>query len=203
MTPLAKQIIAEAVKWYERDCVETTKNRGLCIDQIHEQFGEEWAEMRRRDAYCAKFVTIVLDDAFKKFNAKNPLNTARAATMLDLAVKNLIPITDTPNEGSVFYKKSSAPGSSGHVGIVVRNDGNGKFVTIEGNAPDPTTKKEGVVSLIRSTITDTSLRFIQVQNVLGDTQPALLAGMNPIAGVLLIGAAIYAYKHFGEQRRAT
>lgn len=200
MTPLAKEIVEEAYRWYERDCFETTRNRGACIDNIHEEFGEEWAASRRRDAYCAKFVTIVLDEAFKKFNAKNPIVTARAATMLDLAVRNLIPITDEPNVGSIFYKKSSAPGASGHVGIVVKNIDGVKFATIEGNAPDPKTGKEGVVSIIRSRATDRTLQFIQIQNRLGNESLPLLASFNPILSVVLLGVAFYAYKQYAGNK---
>ncbi|MEK7500150.1 MAG: CHAP domain-containing protein [Patescibacteria group bacterium] len=161
---LAETIIAKAVNWYEQQCYEVTGNRGPCIDMIHELYNQAWIEDHTSEAYCAEFVSVVLKQAFGEFGKSAPIYTASAVGMLNAARAKNITIDKRATPGAVFYKKSSAAGSSGHVGIVTKIDGSDKFYTIEGNARDPNTGREGVVNLIRKFSTDDSIKIIHVEN---------------------------------------
>ena len=88
--------------------------------------------------------------------------------------------------------RSISPKYTGHVGIVYENIDGNRFKTIEGNATDPVTKKEGVVSVIRSVDSDPSLEIVHIEDYL-DMNPTLLAGSGIARYLLLAVAAGYVY----------
>jgi LPXTG-motif cell wall-anchored protein len=194
-----KAIIEEAVSWVMPQpgelCLETGTNRGECIDKISEIFnGKVVAE-----AYCAKFVWVVCQNALGE-NNKLP-KIAGAKAMLDAAKKTKGLVVDrTPKPGSVFYRKSTAAGATGHMGIVVWGDDK-YFYTVEGNTqfclkagikcPDLTQdnpKLEGVGShyIPYSDISSKGYEFIHTEYLLGDEQVDVT--MNPIKKGTLITA---------------
>ncbi len=129
MNALQDEIIRWAVWWKERSCREVTKNRGTCIDEIHLRFS---GSKTSRDPYCAKFAWVVLDMASGELGIQNPLpKSAGARIMRDMA-KERMRVDRIPGAGSVFYRYSTAPGASGHIGVVIGWDDTTLY-TIEGN----------------------------------------------------------------------
>lgn len=131
---LADRIVDVAAGWLKRGCVETTPNRGVCVDEIHQRFDPKWIAQQRAEAWCAKFAWVVVDEAIRDDGGTdNPLpRTAGARDMLDKAYAKGLGVDKSPAVGSVFYRRSEAAGASGHVGIVV-GVGGGQIKTIEGN----------------------------------------------------------------------
>lgn len=134
-TPLGIEIVRIAERWANLKCVEIKANAGPCIDDVQQMFsGRVIAE-----AYCAKFVWIVIQEACEKMYIKNRLpKTASAKGMLDGSIKNNMVVQGKNGiaPGTVFARKSGASGGSGwHVGIVHSWD-NDKFYTVEGNNDD-------------------------------------------------------------------
>jgi hypothetical protein len=201
MNRLADNIISTAVAWYERNCYETSNNRGTCIDDIHEQYSSDWIERNTNEAYCAEFVSVVLKTAFQKLGVNSPLYTSSAVGMLQEAKDKGISVNRKPAAGAIFYKRSKAAGSTGHVGIIVETLGDGNtFNTVEGNATDPRTGKEGVVSIRRSMSSDSTLQIIHVESVLGEGESSVvMAGVNKwqVFFLLMVAAGVVytKYKH--------
>ena len=156
MNQLRNNILGTALWWIEQQCFENSQNRGKCIDYLHERYSSSWIDQKRNEAYCAKFVSIVLKEAFQKTGAVSPIYSAGARDLRNQARAKGVKIDRNPSSGAFFYKKSSSPKYTGHVGIVYENIDGNRFKTIEGNATDPVTKKEGVVSVIRSVDSDPS-----------------------------------------------
>jgi len=131
--PPYQTILEVAAEWYKKNCVEQSTNRGICVDKIHELFDPQWITNRRAEAWCAKFCWVVYEEAARRSGTKNPLpRTAGARNMLDLSRKAGIPVDNKPAKGDVFYRKSTSPGASGHVGIVTDITPKG-ITTVEGN----------------------------------------------------------------------
>lgn len=148
ITVAGKQIIDTAAGWVTPSpgefCKEFTENRGTCIDTI----GQYYDGRIVAEAYCAKFAWVVVEQGVGHGNNKLP-HVAGAKLMLDTAKKEkLMTVDKAPKPGSVFYRVSSAKGSSGHMGIVVWGDDK-YFYTIEGNTgfclgcSDPNCRAEG------------------------------------------------------------
>jgi len=189
MTQLANKIASTAIDWLKLQCYEQTSNRGTCIDKIHEYYDASWIDRNTSEAYCAEFVSVVLQKAFQEFGQDAPIFTASAIGILNDARARGITVDTTSAVGAVFYKKSSSATSSGHVGIIVEELGGGYFNTVEGNATDPTTGQEGVVSIKRSTDSDSSIRIIHVETLIGGSATVIAGTSKPLM-VLLVAAAI-------------
>ncbi len=167
MRVLAPYIVQAALAWYDRDCRETSKNAGICIDDIHRQYthySPQYDEFRR-EAYCAKFAYVVTSEAARRAGAENWLPPdALAVGMLNRAKKDGRFPTDTnPTVGSVFYRLSAAAGASGHIGVVVGVD-NANFYTIEGNAQvQPGVEGVGFFTIPRTDIAKKQFRFMHIE----------------------------------------
>jgi hypothetical protein len=128
MNILASEIVAQAGWWKSRNCRETSRNRGGCIDEIHQRFDGTV----NRDPYCAKFVWVVVDMACTYLGLKNLLpRTAGARRLLDLS-RTVLDVDRMPTAGSIFYRKSTAKGATGHMGVVIQVVPEGIY-TVEGN----------------------------------------------------------------------
>jgi hypothetical protein len=80
------------------------------------------------EAWCAKFVWMVVDLCARDFRMKNLL-VKTASTGVMVSTKS-IPVDSTPAPGCVFYK--TRPGG-GHVGFVKEITTGNKLITLEGN----------------------------------------------------------------------
>ncbi len=130
-TALGTHIIREAERWLERQCAETSANRGPCVDEIHLRFGGTV----KAEAWCAKFVWVVVDEACVQTGTKNRLPFTAGARALLTGSDGKLRVDGNPEPGAAFYRRSTAPGASGHVGIVVAVESDGIY-TIEGNTSD-------------------------------------------------------------------
>ena len=150
---LTKAILKEAEKWL--GCKETSSNRSVCVDEIQKLYNNKVTA----DAWCAKFVWAMTNEACKKLGIKNPLiQTASTATLLAEAKKTLR--TDaTPGVGSIFYTTRTG---GGHVGFVTKIINETQFETIEGNTN--TGGSDGVWNKTRNTKTQT-YQFIHLEDL--------------------------------------
>ena len=133
----ADLIISRAIAWHKNGtCVETRKNRGPCIDEIHKAYDGRV----NNDAYCAKFVYVVYNESCEIAGIPNRLpKSARAVDIMELSRKVFV-VNTVPAPGCFFYHKPSKPAvSSGHVGIVTAV-GNTGIYSIDGNAGEATNK---------------------------------------------------------------
>lgn len=151
MAEYGAAILSEAKKWLS--CKEISPNRSACVDALHKEFDVNWNGSP--DAWCAKFVWVVVGNASKFYAVSNPApHTAGALELLNQSRKAKIPVDKNPAPGCIFYKKSS--GSTGHVGFVAQVNGN-NFDTIEGNSSD-------MVKSANRTISD-DMYFIHVEKM--------------------------------------
>jgi len=198
---LTRSILIEASKWL--GCVETSNNRSVCVDEIQRLYNGKV----NADAWCAKFVWSMTNEACKKLGIANPLvQTASTATLLSNAKKTLR--TDSvAGVGSIFYTTRTG---GGHVGFVTKVVGN-RFETIEGNTTPDTGGSEGVWQKTRD-ITTKSYQFIHLEdldtienNLLAPLQFELeLIIADPrsyiSAGIILAGGVI-AYRLYKKSRK--
>ena len=151
---LTKAILQEAEKWL--GCRETSNNRSACVDEIQKLYNGKV----NADAWCAKFVWSMTNEACKKLGIDNPIyQTASTSTMLAKAKQTLRTDT-TPGVGSIFYTTRTG---GGHVGFVIKINGN-KFETIEGNTTSDTGGSEGVWNKVRDTTTR-DYQFIHLEDL--------------------------------------
>ena len=151
------------------------KNRADCLTDLKCEYN---GKIERCDsskigneAYCAQFVFVVLYRAFEAGNYPttilNKIKTAGAKLTLTNAQKNGIKVDKNPTPGSIYYKVPTAPGSSGHVGIVV-GVFNDRIHTIEANATFVFngTKFEGIwgKSFAISDINKQGMQFIHIED---------------------------------------
>jgi hypothetical protein len=163
-------IIENAMKWV--GCKENPpgSNRSVCVDTIHEQFGNMDA-----DPWCAEFVWVVTDITANQFGVSNKLpHTAGAKTLLTLSRLQLFRVDKTPAVGCIFYMPSSE--GTGHVGFVIEHVGN-YINTVEGN----TSNQVG----LRQRIITNSFYFIHVEDM---TSRTLLFGSISTPLAILLGA---------------
>ena len=118
---LTSAILKEAEKWLGCKTNSPTK----CTDEIKKLYNNKV----NNEAWCAKFVWAMTNEASKKLGIENPLiKTASTATLLSTA-KKTIRTDSTPGIGSIFYTTRTG---GGHVGFVTKINEH-KFETIEGN----------------------------------------------------------------------
>lgn len=176
-----------AAEWYKRNCVEERANRGVCVDKIHQMFDSNWIKSKRPEAWCAKFVWVVYDEAARRAGVSNPIpRTAGALLMRDMSRKAGLKVDKKPELGDVFYRKSEAAGSSGHVGIVteIKTDG---ITTIEGNLSNRVAYYWYDWKDVTSSKTDFS--FIHASSQSKSGGGPILAGTNGLLGLVLVGTA--------------
>lgn len=202
MTRLAHEIILIATQWYRRDCRESTENRGVCVDEIHERFSPSWIAQKRAEAWCAKYAWVVVDEACQRLGIHNVLpKTASAVGMRDRS-SGVIRVDTTPAVGSVFYRRSSSPGSSGHVGIVTAVTAD-KIFTNEGNLDD----RVALHYYPERQVRDPAWRFSFIHTELigggggSYSGSTLLAGTSVLPALLLMSAGVgLAYTMWGRRR---
>lgn len=183
----ASTIIERAASWYERGCIESSANRGVCIDEIHTLFDPKWVQSKRAEAWCAKFVWVVYQEAARLDGEANPIpRTAGARDMLDRARREgKLRVDNLPQEGDVFYRRSSAPGATGHVGLVKEVGSNG-VVTIEGNLDN----RVAFYTYTWAKINDPSWGFAFIHGADPSSAGGVLqAGANGLLATLLLSAA--------------
>lgn len=137
---IAAQIVCVARAWNDRPVIEVPvgSNRGPQVDLIHKRYNAAW--ITAANPYCAEFVWVVCDDAFRALGIVNPfpgysLAYANAKKTLDQSLVRGIPTDVIPMAGDVFYRFSTDPKASGHMGIVIEVLPT-EIVTIEGNQGD-------------------------------------------------------------------
>jgi hypothetical protein len=178
-------------------------NRSACIDEIQSMFDPKRVD--KGDAYCAKFVSNILNLTFPFFLKLPPaIGDSNTHQLYQKAKKQNIPILDYPVRGAVFFYARSL--TTGHVGFVehIVKEGNKivGFSTIEGNATKQVNgkTKEGVVQISRK-MGEKDYIFIDY--------PALSDLRIPTARTVLditlltagcIGA-YYTYKRFGHDAK--
>lgn len=186
-----KTIEEVAAEWYKRNCVEERANRGVCVDKIHELFDPKWITAKRPEAWCAKFVWVVYEEAARRSGTKNPLpRTAGARLMRDMSKDLGLRVDNKPQDGDVFYRASESPGSSGHVGIVtdVKADG---ITTVEGNLSNRVAYYHYDWDKIMSPKWNFS--FIHAADDSQSGSGVITAGANGLLGLVLIGTAALWY----------
>lgn len=178
------------------------ENRSKCIDEIQSMFDP--SRVDKGEAYCAKFVSNILNMTFPFFLKMPPaIGDASTIALVRKAEKNKIPILDYPVRGSVFFYRRTGGGHVGFVEHIVK-EGNKivGFSTIEGNATQTINgkKKEGVVQISRK-MNDKDFLFIDYPS-LSDlripTARTVLDGALITAGVI---GAVYTYKRFGHDAK--
>lgn len=139
---LQKEIVGQALDWmYKKKpnetWEETASNRGILLNEMKKKFGFR-AGNNVSDMWCAQFGWGILNEACKAVGCKNELpQSAGALALLNGAKKtNKVIVKSYPEVGALMYRKSGSPDSSGHIGIVVKVDNDGSFITIEGNIDD-------------------------------------------------------------------
>lgn len=174
-------------------------NRSACIDEIQKSV----VSANKDDAYCAKFVSKILNLTFPFFLKAPPaINTASTIAMRDKAAKLGI-IRSYPVRGAVFFRKRTG---GGHVGFVehIRKNENGKiigFTSIEGNAGKKINGKrqDGIVQLDHDD--DGQYLFMDFPS-LSDLR---IPTARTVLDVALLTAgcigAFYTYKRFGHDAK--
>lgn len=179
------------------------ENRSKCIDEIQSMFDP--SRVDKGEAYCAKFVSNILNLTFPFFLKLPPaIGSASTHSLLTKARKNNIPILDYPVRGAVFFYSRSL--TTGHVGFVehIVKEGNKivGFSTIEGNASKTIDgkKKEGVVQISRK-MKDQDFLFIDYPS-LSDLR---IPTARTVLDITLLTAgcigAYYTYKRFGQDAK--
>ncbi len=152
-TEFGEQLVCTALYWLSKNVVETSKNAGQYIDLFKQNYYGKDAASQKQSAYCAVFAWFLMDEAARnmgcshKFPGHTETYGNAEKTMLkgkDLYANDL----NNPTVGSIIYRYSTDPSSSGHFGLVVNVDRkNQTFDTVEGNVYINNEKtKEGVAA---------------------------------------------------------
>jgi len=201
---LADALLSNASKFL--GCYEDPKtpNRSSCIDEIQEMFDP--SRVNKGEAYCAKFVSNILNLTFPFFLKLPPaIGSASTVSLLNKAEKQKIPILDYPVRGSVFFYRRDT--NSGHVGFVdkVNKNSSGKiisFTTIEGNASQKINgvSKEGIVQLNRP-INQKDFLFIDYPSLSDIRIPTAKTVLDVALITAGIIGATYTYRRFGKDAK--
>lgn len=200
---LADALLNNASKFL--GCYEDPRreNRSKCIDEIQSMFDP--SKVDKGEAYCAKFVSNILNLTFPFFLKLPPaIGSASTVQLLDKARKNNIPILDYPVRGSVFFYARSL--TTGHVGFVehIVKEGNKivGFSTIEGNASKTIDgkKKEGVVQISRR-MKDKDFVFIDYPSLSDLRIPTARTVLDVALLTAGIIGATYTYRRFGKDAK--
>jgi surface antigen len=150
------------------------KNEADCLTDLKCQYAGKTTSCDSskigNEAYCAQTVWVILDNAFDDggYNKSilSKIKTAGAKDLLNKCKSNGIKVNTTPTAGAIFYKKPTAAGTTGHVGIVVGVLGD-RIHTIEGNTSFQFEGKEfnGIwgKSYLVSDIPKVGLQFMHIE----------------------------------------
>jgi hypothetical protein len=130
---LTQAIRKEAEKWL--GC----KTGQKCLDEIKILYNNKI----NNEAWCAKFVWAMTNEACKKLGIANPLRQTASTTTLLAYAKKTLRTDNTVSVGSIFYTTRTG---GGHIGFVLAVNGT-KFETIEGN----TTNNSGEYGVFKKT----------------------------------------------------
>jgi surface antigen len=196
------ELLRVAHGWAARGCRESVANGGPCIDEVHRLFGQP-----RREAYCAKFVWVVADEAARAAGITNPLpKTAGACDMLTRAVAAGLRVDTVPAIGAVGYRSTTLANSTGHVLLVVDVTGD-EVRTVEGNNGDRIDDWRYPMATVRNYPRYKNCQrgigwdFIHIEDaggaptIMADTGAASLISAGPSIGsiLLLLGTIAGAY----------
>lgn len=188
-TELGARIVFIAEDYAKRDCRESSTNRGVCIDEIHEKFN---GKPPKNEPWCAKFAYVCNNTATNAIRSVATIlpQTASAIGMLNAAEKLGI-VNDTPCVGATYYRYSGDAGSTGHIGVV-KGWNETYLFGVEGNVNNRVWWNTYELKDLQKK----GFRFIHAENQFGtdntDGAQTGIAGINPYLGGLLLGALIYA-----------
>jgi hypothetical protein len=174
-------------------------NRSKCIDEIQKAV----VSAKKDDAYCAKFVSKILNITFPFFLKLPPaINTASTITMRDKAAKLGI-IRSYPVRGSVFFRKRTGGGHVGFVESIVKDE-NGKIIgfnSIEGNAGKTINGKrvDGIVQLYHKD--DGQYLFMDFPSMADIRIPTAKTVLDVALITAGIIGATYTYRRFGKDAK--
>lgn len=167
MNALQTNLGERARTWINCHCKETISNGGNCIDDLTIAFTGKRAW---RAPYCAMTVWVWYYEASLASGLLPMLpKIASAIGLLNACIKNGFAVDDTPDVGSIFYRKSSLQGKkngseiSGHCGIVLGWTDN-EMVTAEGNSGQQIHEVRTPWSRVRDP--ERGYRFIHAERVL-------------------------------------
>lgn len=198
MTQLGREIVKVATDWLDfcrhKGACETSQNWGGCYTDIQNAFGPGG----KRQATCAKFGWLCVNQACKNLGIKNTLPKDPGALHLRDRAAKVMPVNVTPAIGSLFYHISTAKGSSGHIGVVTELTATG-IKTIEanhGNCLVNPAFSDGMFRYSWATINGTLQWKFMHTELIGSTEEigaASEAGFGTLLVVGLIGAGITKY----------
>lgn len=177
--------VKEALNWV--GCTEVKSSpKYACFVEIVTYQGKELS----LEAWCAKFVWMILDKVSKKFGKFTPLkyNASTIQMKKDAQAKG-IAVDKTAVPGSIMFKYRDG---GGHVAIVSSVDGN-KFQTIDGNSSDK-------VQVVKRTITETDYYFIHVEKLFENNMLIMGLGTNWVLAAAGLTGGYLAYKKFRKKR---
>lgn len=119
-----------ASHYVERRCVEESENRGVCVDEIKQIYGDK---VPLAEAWCAQFVYAVHLMTCMRLGLTVMLPRTKGARDMLNKSRSTFRVDAEPEIGDVFYRFSTA--GSGHVGLVI-GVGSAGMTTIEGNMND-------------------------------------------------------------------
>jgi len=177
-------------------------NRSACIDEIQSMFDP--SRVDKGEAYCAKFVSNILNLTFPFFLKLPPaIGDASTETLYKKALKANVPMLDYPVRGAVFFYRRIGGGHVGFVEHIVK-EGNKivGFSTIEGNASQTINgkKKEGVVQISRK-LTDKDFVFIDYPSLSDLRIPTARTVLDVALLTAGIIGATYTYRRFGKDAK--
>jgi len=111
---LADALLNNASKFL--GCYEDPRreNRSKCIDEIQSMFDPKRVD--KGEAYCAKFVSNILNLTFPFFLKLPPaIGDSSTETLYKKALKANVPMLDYPVRGAVFFYRRDT--NYGHVGF--------------------------------------------------------------------------------------
>ena len=123
-------LIQVSAHYLQRDCREESKNRGVCVDEIKQIYGDK---VPLDEAWCAQFVYATHRLAALKVRMTVTLPRTKGALDILNKSRGLFRIDRIPEIGDVLVRNSGVTGGSGkHNGNVVGISSEG-ITTIEGN----------------------------------------------------------------------
>lgn len=121
-------------------CQETSVNKGGCITLLKCYYLGKTVNCSDEDisdeAYCAEAAWSINRMAFTEggypTDLLDKIRTAGARQLLNNALAEDVKVDGTPSVGATFYRNTSSPLSTGHIGIVAGYD-DSYLYTVEGN----------------------------------------------------------------------
>jgi len=113
-------------------------NSGEMVNQYLQSTG-----LQGGNPWCMAFVYYVFNELCKKLGTPNPLpktasvmdHWSKADAALKLTAEQIKANPELIKPGQIFIMSRQGSGE-GHTGIILKSEGGGKFITVEGNAND-------------------------------------------------------------------